>query len=179
MNRLGEEEVWREPAFSFCAFCVRRPVPEYLPGDVHFSFPSGKDFICILEAWLSCLQNCTAAGFLDDFHGKTVIFHPDIHKGNFCLHGIASRNAEGFQDCKIIPAVTGGGILGHLDSGNPFLRPCQGNCLNIAHALVVAADTVFNQVFDQVSGEMQPIIEKRIFCISVADRVFPRYCSAM
>lgn len=66
----------------------------------HFIFPSGKDFICILETWLSGRENCTAAGFLDDIHGKTIIIQPGVHKRNLCIYRISSADSHWFKIVK-------------------------------------------------------------------------------
>ena len=61
-----------------------------------FGFPSCQNPVCVLEAWLSCLQNRAAAGFLDDFHAEAVILHPGVHEDYLIIHRASAGDAHGF-----------------------------------------------------------------------------------
>ncbi len=58
-------------SFQADVSCVRHPEAGHLQRMYVFLFPTGKDFICILETWLAGGENSTAAGFLDQFHDQS------------------------------------------------------------------------------------------------------------
>lgn len=62
--------------FAFLMLCILQAY--ILQGADGFFLPALENLISVLEAGLSCLNDCAAAGFLDKVHSETVFFRPGI-----------------------------------------------------------------------------------------------------
>ena len=66
--------------------CIQQP--DIFQSMYIFLFPTGQDLICVLETWLSCCEDCPAAGFLDQLQIKAVSLAPGINISDFVINRI-------------------------------------------------------------------------------------------
>ena len=99
------------------------------------------------------------AGLSDDIQGESVIIGPFLNIGKFGSYGIASFDAEAFQNGKYVFVILGSCFLGLFYRCDAFLMPCNGNRLDIANAAASPGNAVLHQIFNERCGKAKLVIQ--------------------
>ena len=100
------------------------------------------------------------AGLRDDLHWVLILLDPFPHDAGLGFDRMVVVDGEGFENVIVFPVIVSYTHPRFMNSGNALLLPAERYFFHIMEAVFPPADTVINEIVDQVRREAQIIIEE-------------------